>query len=76
LSEVASSGMMVAMDTRPQITKQEQVEDVSVIFDLVVEGEPTDISRDKDKMIGDAIWERKQVRSPRRGATERRDDCC
>jgi len=23
----------------------------------VVEGEPTDISRDKDKMIGDAVWE-------------------
>ncbi len=49
--------MMVAMDTRPQITKQEPTEDVSVIFDLVVEGEPTDISRDKDKMIGDVIWE-------------------
>jgi hypothetical protein len=28
-----------------------------VIFGLVVEGEPTDIVRDKDKMIGDADWE-------------------
>jgi hypothetical protein len=31
--------------------------DVSVIFDLVTEGEPTDIARDKDKLIGDAVWE-------------------
>jgi hypothetical protein len=31
--------------------------DVSIIFDLVTEGEPTDIARDKDKLIGDAVWE-------------------
>ena len=31
--------------------------DISVIFDLVTEGEPTDITRDKDKMIGDAVWQ-------------------
>ncbi|HEY1246036.1 MAG TPA: hypothetical protein VGF29_14510 [Hyphomicrobiaceae bacterium] len=31
--------------------------DISIIFDLVTEGEPTDISRDKDKLIGDAVWE-------------------
>jgi hypothetical protein len=30
--------------------------DVSIIFDLVTEGEPTDIARDKDKLIGDAVW--------------------
>jgi hypothetical protein len=28
---------------------------VSATFDLVVEGEPTEIARDKDKMIGDAV---------------------
>jgi hypothetical protein len=31
--------------------------DISVIFDLVTEGEPTDIARDKDRLIGDAVWE-------------------
>ena len=31
--------------------------DVSIIFDLVTEGEPTDIARDKDRLIGDAVWE-------------------
>jgi hypothetical protein len=30
---------------------------VSIIFDLVTEGEPTDISRDKNKLIGDAVWD-------------------
>lgn len=30
--------------------------DISVIFDLVTEGEPTDIARDKDRLIGDAVW--------------------
>lgn len=31
--------------------------DISSIFDLVDEGPPTDIARDKDKMIGEAVWQ-------------------
>ena len=31
--------------------------DVSDIFGLVKDGEPTDIARDKDKLIGDAVWQ-------------------
>lgn len=31
--------------------------DVSILFDLGASGEPTDIARDKDKMIGEAVWE-------------------
>lgn len=31
--------------------------DVSMIFDLVKDGPITDIARDKDKMIGDAVWQ-------------------
>jgi hypothetical protein len=31
--------------------------DISVLFDLGASGEPTDIARDKDKMIGQAVWE-------------------
>ncbi len=31
--------------------------DVSSIFGLVQDGEPTDIARDKDKLIGEAAWQ-------------------
>jgi hypothetical protein len=31
--------------------------DITQIFDLIDEGEPTDIARDKDKLIGEAVWE-------------------
>jgi hypothetical protein len=43
--------------------------DVSIVFDLVDEGPPTDIARDKDKMIGEAVWKeylRDTGRKPRR----------
>ena len=30
--------------------------DISAIFDLVDEGPPTDIARDKDQMVGEAVW--------------------
>jgi hypothetical protein len=32
-------------------------DDVSSIFDLVQDGEPTDIAKDKDKLIGEAVWQ-------------------
>ena len=31
--------------------------DVSSIFGLVKDGKPTDIARDKDKLIGEAVWQ-------------------
>jgi hypothetical protein len=31
--------------------------DISVLFDLVDEGPPTDIARDKDNILGQAVWE-------------------
>jgi hypothetical protein len=31
--------------------------DVSQIFDLGASDEPTDIARDKDKLIGEAVWQ-------------------
>jgi hypothetical protein len=42
--------------------------DISMIFDLIREGPPTNIARDKDKMIGEAVWQeylRKTGRKPR-----------
>ena len=45
--------------------------DISVLFDLGASGEPTDIARDKDKMIGEAVWQeylRKTGRKPGRPA--------
>ena len=44
---------------------------ISIVFDLVDEGLVTDIARDKDKMIGEAVWAnylRKTRRKGRRGA--------
>jgi hypothetical protein len=43
--------------------------DTSIMFDLIDEGPPTDIARNKDKMIGEAVWDnylRKMGRRPRR----------
>jgi len=43
--------------------------DISMVFDLVDEGPQTNIARDKDKMIGEAVWQnylRKTGRKPRR----------
>ena len=31
--------------------------DISAVFDLVDEGPQTDIARNKDKMIGEAVWQ-------------------
>jgi len=31
--------------------------DISMIFDLIKDGPPTDIARDKDKLIGEAVWQ-------------------
>jgi hypothetical protein len=48
--------------------------DISVIFDLIKDGPVTDIARDKDKMLGEAVWQkhlRKTGRKPRRKATPR-----
>jgi hypothetical protein len=45
--------------------------DISIIFDLVKDGPVTDIARDKDKMLGEAVWQeylRKTGRKPRRKA--------
>jgi hypothetical protein len=48
--------------------------DISIVFDLIDEGQPTDIARDKDKLIGDAVWAnylRKTGRKPRTRASRR-----
>ena len=36
--------------------EREPKTDISILFDLIDEGPPTDIARDKDKMIGQAVW--------------------
>jgi hypothetical protein len=52
--------------------------DVSALFDLVTDGSRTNIARDKDKMIGEAVWReylrktgRLKTRTPR-AKTKRR----
>src|SRR5882757_7926146 len=53
------------------IGEQKAPVDVSILFDLVDEGPPTNIARDRDKMIGEAVWHdylRKTGRKPPRRA--------
>jgi len=37
--------------------------DISAVFDLVDEGSETNIARDKDKMVGEAVWHEHQRKS-------------
>lgn len=37
--------------------EQKPKADISIMFDLIDEGPPTNIARDKDKMIGEAVWQ-------------------
>jgi len=49
--------------------------DISVVFDLGASEEATDIARDKDKLLGEAVWEqylRKTGRKPVRRRDRRR----
>ena len=39
--------------------------DVSLIFDLVDEGPPTNIARDKDEMVNEAVWKEHQRKTDR-----------
>jgi hypothetical protein len=59
--EAATFGISFAEHVRWRVQQDvgelEAKADVSIIFDLVIEGEPTDIARDKDKLIGDAVWD-------------------
>jgi hypothetical protein len=48
---------------------EKQRPDISIVFDLDRSGRSTDVARDKDKMIGEAVWQeylRKTGRKPRR----------
>jgi hypothetical protein len=44
---------LLTHDLGPQKPKA----DISMVFDLIDEGPETNIARDKDKMIGEAVWE-------------------
>src|SRR6195256_462690 len=52
--------------------------DISLLFDLGASREPTDIARDKDKMLGEAVWNEylrktgRKKRRPPRSVTSRR----
>jgi len=46
--------------------------DISVLFDLGASAEPTNVARDKDKMIGEALWEEYLRETGRRTHTSRR----
>jgi hypothetical protein len=62
---------LVAQD----IGEPRKIADISVLFDLIDEGPPTPIARDKDTMIGQAVWDEylhETGRKPRRKSRSNR----
>jgi hypothetical protein len=59
---------LVASDLGEQKPKA----DISCMFDLIDEGPPTNIARDKDKMIGEAVWQNYLRKTGRAPAHEKR----
>jgi len=51
---------------------QKRKADISVLFDLGASAEPTNIARDKDKMLGDAVWEEYLRKTGRSGSRARK----
>jgi hypothetical protein len=51
------------------IGEQKPKVDISILFDLGESGEPTNIARDKDKMIGEAVWDNYLRKTGRKPAT-------
>ncbi len=51
--------------------------DISIFFDVINEGEPTDIARNKDKMVGEAVWNEYRRKTGRRARIDkhRRANC-
>jgi hypothetical protein len=45
---------LVSEDLGPPTVRKAHI---SEVFDLIDDGPPTDIARDKDKMIGEAVWQ-------------------
>ncbi len=52
--EVLVTGLLASRFGKGNHTPTGRIED---LFDLFEGGEPTDIARDKDKMIGEAVWQ-------------------
>ena len=40
----------------PTVPDPDAKADISILFDIFESDEPTDIARDKDKMVGEAVW--------------------
>ena len=47
---------IIARDLAPEPVHPPEKFDISSIFDLGESDEPTDIAKDKDKMVGEAVW--------------------
>jgi hypothetical protein len=64
--------MVAVMKRRAQITKQERRGTVSEVFDLGASAEATHIARDKDRLVGDAVWEEYLEETGRKPRTRRK----
>jgi hypothetical protein len=59
--KAAELGILLAEYVRRAVAKElgepKPVADISIFFDLIKDGPVTDVARDKDKMIGEAVWQ-------------------
>ena|SRR5438477_425956 len=59
-AKAAELGISFAEYIRRLVTSDletpQQKSDISIFFNVIDEGPPTDIARDKDKMVGEAVW--------------------
>jgi hypothetical protein len=60
---------LIAQDLGPP--KPRHRPDISVIFDLAKGGPRTNIARDKDKMLGEAVWKEHLRKTGRRAPRKR-----
>jgi hypothetical protein len=55
-----------------EVAQGKRKPDISIFFNLIDEGPPTDIARDKDKMVGEAVWQEYLHETGRKARRRRR----
>jgi len=60
---------LIAQDLGPPKPKHKP--DISMVFDLGYSGQPTNIAHDKDRLLGEAVWQ-EHLRKTGRGPVRKR----
>jgi hypothetical protein len=55
-----------------EVAQGKRKPDISIFFNLIDEGPPTDVARNKDKMVGEAVWQEYLHETGRKARRRRR----